>query len=160
MQRAAPLSASWPVRPRQQGLSLSGQRRPCEHARGSCVTPTGREGAISLVDVQTAASRVAAEPAPGTLRGARRTMATNMARAWREVAHATLHDEADIEAWSATEDPTCRLIRALIAGCKNEPALNASFDATSLSLRENPTIDVGLAIDSPEGLFVPVMRPE
>lgn len=85
-------------------------------------------------------------------------MATNMARAWREVAHATLHDEADIEAWAATEDPTCRLIRALIAGCASEPALNASFDAASLSLCENRTIDLGLAIDSSEGLFVPVLR--
>ena len=81
-----------------------------------------------------------------------------MAQAWREVAHATLHDEADIEAWSATEDLTCRLVRALIAGCKSEPALNASFDAAAVSLRENPTIDLGLAIDSRDGLFVPVLR--
>jgi len=81
-----------------------------------------------------------------------------MAKAWREVAHATLLDDADIEAWSATEDLTCRLIRALVTGCRNEPELNASFDAVSLSLRENPTIDLGLAIDSPEGLFVPVLR--
>ena len=122
------------------------------------VTPTGPEGTILLADVQAAASRPSAGPMPAALRGARRTMATNMAQAWREVAHATLHDEADIEAWSAMEDLTCRLVRALIAGCKSEPALNASFDAASLSLRENPTIDVGLAIDSPEGLFVPVLR--
>lgn len=85
-------------------------------------------------------------------------MAANMAKAWREVAHATLHDEADIEAWSAGADLTCRLIRALIAGCKSEPSLNASFDAPSLLLRENSTIDIGLAVDSPEGLFVPVLR--
>jgi 2-oxoisovalerate dehydrogenase E2 component (dihydrolipoyl transacylase) len=122
------------------------------------VVPTGPEGTISLADVQAAASRAVAGLTLETLRGARRTMAANMAKAWREVAHATLHDEADIEAWSTTEDPTCRLIRALIAGCKNEPELNASFDAVSLSLRENPTIDLGLAIDSPEGLFVPVLR--
>jgi len=122
------------------------------------VAPTGPEGTISLADVQAAAARSVATPIPGALRGARRTMATNMAQAWREVALATLHDEADIEAWSTAEDLTCRLIRALIAGCKSEPALNASFDASSLSLRENPTIDIGLAIDSPDGLFVPVLR--
>ena len=39
------------------------------------------------------------DPAPETLRGARRTMATNMARAWREVVHATVQDDADIAAW-------------------------------------------------------------
>ena len=81
-----------------------------------------------------------------------------MARAWREVAHATVHDEADIEAWSATEDLTCRLVRAVIAGCNtSRHSMPASMRRRS-SLRDNPTIDVGLAIDSPEGLFVPVLR--
>ncbi len=122
------------------------------------VTPTGPEGAIVLADVEAAAVHTGAGPHPQVLRGARRTMAVNMAQAWREVAHATIHDEADIEAWPPDEDLTCRLVRAVIAGCSAEPALNASFDAAALSLRKNATIDVGLAIDSPEGLFVPVLR--
>jgi len=146
--RPVPTRAAPAVRARARELGVDLSR----------VTPTGPEGTILLADVQAAASRPGAGPMPGALRGARRMMATNMARAWREVAHATVHDEADIEAWSASEDLTCRLVRALIAGCKNEPALNASFDAGSLSLRENPTIDVGLAIDSSDGLFVPVLR--
>jgi 2-oxoisovalerate dehydrogenase E2 component (dihydrolipoyl transacylase) len=124
----------------------------------SRVAPSGPENTITLADVQAAAVQAGAAPASKTLRGARRTMAANMARAWREVVHATVQDEADIEAWSPDEDVTGRLVRALIAGCKAEPALNASFDAGSLSLRENPTIDLGLAIDSPDGLFVPVLR--
>ncbi len=122
----------------------------------SNVLPTGPEGTILLADVQSAVSRPIEDT--GTLRGPRRTMATNMAQAWREVAHATLHDEADIEAWPAGEDVTCRLVRALIAGCNTEPTLNASFDALSFSLRNNLSIDIGLAIDSAEGLFVPVLR--
>jgi pyruvate dehydrogenase E2 component (dihydrolipoamide acetyltransferase) len=122
------------------------------------VTPSGPAGTATLADVEAAASAAEATPASATLRGARRTMAANMARAWREVAHATVQDEADIEAWPPAEDLTCRLIRAIIAGCKSEPALNASYDAESFSLRENPTIDLGLAIDSPDGLFVPVLR--
>lgn len=146
--RPVPTRAAPAVRARARELGVDLSR----------VTPTGPEGTIVLADVQAAASRPSAGPMPGALRGARRTMATNMARAWREVAHATVHDEADIETWSAMEDVTCRLVRALIAGCKSEPALNASFDAASLSLRENPTIDVGLAIDSPDGLFAPVLR--
>ncbi len=146
--RPVPIRATPAVRARARELGIDLAR----------VAPTGPEGTISLADIQAAAARAGAALTPQTLRGARRTMAANMAKAWREVAHATLHDEADIEAWSATEDPTCRLIRALIAGCRKEPALNASFDAASLSLRENRTIDLGLAIDSPEGLFVPVLR--
>ncbi len=120
------------------------------------ITPTGPGGTISLADLQATASRAAAGAT--ALRGARRTMAVNMARAWREVAHATLHDEADIEAWASSEDLTCRLIRAVVAGCESEPSLNASFDAGSLSLRNNSTVDLGIAVDSPEGLFVPVLR--
>ncbi len=145
---SVPVRATPAVRARARELGVDLSR----------VTPTGREGTILLADLQAASSRAVAGPLPGTLRGARRTMATNMALAWREVVHATLHDEADIEAWSTTEDLTCRLVRALIAGCKNEPALNGSFDAASLSLRANPGIDLGLAIDSPDGLFVPVLR--
>jgi 2-oxoisovalerate dehydrogenase E2 component (dihydrolipoyl transacylase) len=122
------------------------------------VMPTGPERTVLLADLQAVTSRPIIGATPRTLRGARYTMATNMALAWREVAHATLHDEANIETWPAEEDVTCRLVRAVIAGCKSEPALNCSFDAASLLLRENPTIDVGLAIDSPEGLFVPVLR--
>jgi 2-oxoisovalerate dehydrogenase E2 component (dihydrolipoyl transacylase) len=122
----------------------------------AAVTPTGPDGAILLADVQAAASR--AGTSTTALRGPRRTMAANMAQAWREVAHAAIHDEANIEAWSAAEDITCRLVRAIIAGCGEEPALNASYDATAFSLRNNPPIDLGLAIDSSEGLFVPVLR--
>ncbi len=74
-----------------------------------------------------------------------------MARAWREVAHATIHDEADVEGWAVLEDVTARLIRALIAGCAAVPALNASFDAAATRLHNNIDIDLGIAIDSPTG---------
>jgi pyruvate dehydrogenase E2 component (dihydrolipoamide acetyltransferase) len=124
----------------------------------SAVAPSGPGGTITLADVQAAASASGPMPGAEILRGARRTMAVNMARAWREVAHATLQDDADIEAWLATEDMTSRLVGAVIAGCKAEPALNASFDAATWSLRENATINLGIAIDGPEGLFVPVLR--
>jgi 2-oxoisovalerate dehydrogenase E2 component (dihydrolipoyl transacylase) len=120
------------------------------------IVPSGPGGAITMADVMSAAA--AAPRASTTLRGARRTMALNMARAWREVVHATLHDEADIEPWSKDEDVTIRLIRAIVAGCKTEPKLNASFNADTLSLDPNECIDLGLAIDSPDGLFVPVLR--
>jgi pyruvate dehydrogenase E2 component (dihydrolipoamide acetyltransferase) len=116
------------------------------------VRASGPEGTVTREDVEAAAAR--SEP----LRGARRTMTLNMARAWREVPHATLHDEADIAGWAVLEDVTARLIRALIAGCAAEPALNASFDAAATRLHDNVDIDLGLAIDSPDGLFVPVLR--
>jgi pyruvate dehydrogenase E2 component (dihydrolipoamide acetyltransferase) len=140
---SAAVRASPAVRARARELSVA-----LSGIRGS-----GPDGTVTLADVEAAAG-------PGvkgdTLRGARRTMALNMARAWREVAHATVQDYADVEAWAETGDATSRLIRALIAGCAAEPLLNASFDGTSL--RPNPAIDVAIAIDGPDGLFVPVLR--
>lgn len=123
----------------------------------SAILPTGPDHTITLADVQAAAPGSSTKQG-ATFRGVRRVMATNMQRAWREVVHATLQDEADIEGWSPSEDLTSRLVRALVVGCRAEPTLNASFDAATLSLRENETIDLGIAIDSPEGLFVPVLR--
>ncbi len=117
---------------------------------------SGPDGAISRADVEASATTSA--PPAGALRGARKTMAMNMARAWREVVHATLHDQADIDGWTPHEDVTVRLIRAIVAGCTVEPSLNANFNGASLSLRQNAQIDLGLAIDSPDGLFVPVLR--
>ena len=81
-----------------------------------------------------------------------------MARAGRQVVPATLQDDADIERWKRDEDVTTRLIRAMIAACAAEPALNSRFDSESLSLCNQKCVDLGLAIDSPDGLFVPVLR--
>jgi pyruvate dehydrogenase E2 component (dihydrolipoamide acetyltransferase) len=120
------------------------------------VQPSGPDGAVTLADIEAAAKPAAEAGAP--LRGARRTMAANMARAWREVAHATLHDDVDIDGWDRQADVTVRVIRAIVAGCKAEPALNAHFDAANSALKLNERIDLGLAIDSPDGLFVPVLR--
>jgi 2-oxoisovalerate dehydrogenase E2 component (dihydrolipoyl transacylase) len=124
----------------------------------STVRPSGPDGTFTRADVEASAASPPSSASGKELRGARRTMADNMARAWREVAHATIHDEADIALWSPTEDVTCRLMRAIIAACKAEPALNASFSAASHTLTENISIAVGLAIDSPDGLFVPVLH--
>jgi 2-oxoisovalerate dehydrogenase E2 component (dihydrolipoyl transacylase) len=117
---------------------------------------SGPHGAITRADVEAAAQPTTGRPQ--RLRGARRTMATNLARAWQQVVHATLHDRADVESWAPREDVTVRLIRAIVAGCGAVPALNASFDAATLTPSQNSQIDLGLAIDSPDGLFVPVLH--
>lgn len=121
----------------------------------AAITPTGPDRTITMTDVLAAAAQL---PDDTVLRGARRTMAVNMAKAWREVVHATVQDEVDIGAWRAPDDVTVRMIRAVIAACRAEPSLNASFDSAAFALRRNETIDVGIATDRPEGLFVPVLR--
>jgi len=122
------------------------------------VTPSGRDGTILASDVERAA-RILAEVGPlQPLRGVRRAMALNMARAHAEVAAVTVVDDADISAWSEDEEPTLRLIRAIVSACRVEPALNAWYDAHAVGRRLIDKIDLGLAVDTPDGLFVPVLR--
>ncbi|HXH03920.1 MAG TPA: dihydrolipoamide acetyltransferase family protein [Candidatus Competibacteraceae bacterium] len=124
----------------------------------SIVTPSGPDGLILASDVQRVA-RVLAEAGPlEPLRGVRRAMARNMAQAHAEVVPVTLTDEADIQAWPSGSDVTLRLLRALVAGCKAEPALNAWYDSHAIGRRVLKQVHVGIAVDTPDGLFVPVMR--
>jgi len=122
------------------------------------VTPTGPDDVITATDIQRVA-RILSETAPAEpLRGFRRAMAQSMALAQAEVAAATIVDDADIHAWAQGADTTIRLIRALVAGCRAEPGLNAWYESGSLARRVLEKIDLGVAVDLPDGLFVPVLR--
>ncbi|MEX3936556.1 dihydrolipoamide acetyltransferase family protein [Paraburkholderia phymatum] len=124
----------------------------------SMVTPSGPEGIITAADVQRVAKILGELGPPEVLRGVRRAMAHNMARAHSEVAAATVIDDADIHAWPPRTDVTIRLIRALVAGCRAEPGLNAWFDGHTGRRHVLEKIDLGIAVDLPDGLFVPVLR--
>ena len=122
------------------------------------VMPTGPDGIVTSSDVERTAKLLAELGPPEPLRGVRRAMAQNMAQAQSEVAAATVIDDADIDAWEPGADVTMRLIRALVAGCRAQPGLNAWFDGRSARRRVLAKIDVGIAVDLPDGLFVPVLR--
>lgn len=92
------------------------------------------------------------------LRGVRRAMAIAMKKAHQSIVPVTLVDDADIHIWQEKTDITLRLIRAIMAACQREPRLNAWFDETNWALCQRSQIDLGIAIDAPEGLFVPVLR--
>ena len=115
--------------------------------------PSGPDGAITRADVESAVGTPAAEP----LTGPRWAMARNIARAGA-VVPATVVDDADVEDWQSGDIVTVRLIRAVVAGCRAAPALNAWYDAGAMTRRLHPQIDLGLAVDSNDGLFVPVLR--
>ena len=122
------------------------------------VTPTGADGVITANDVQRAA-KVLEEAGPlQPLRGVRRAMAHIMAQAHAEVADVTIVDDADIHAWQPGSDATLRLIRAIVIACKVEPSLNAWYDSKEMGRRLLDHIDIGVAVDTPDGLFVPVLR--
>ncbi len=118
------------------------------------------EKAASGSGSSQAASSSSAQPPAGyeALRGVRRVMAQTMIQSHHEIVPVTLMDDADIHAWAPKTDITWRVIRALVAGCKAEPALNAHFDTKSLSRKLIAEVNIALAMDSAEGLFVPVLK--
>ncbi len=92
------------------------------------------------------------------IRGVRRNMVRSMAAAHAEVVPTTLMDDADLHAWSPGEDITVRLIRSLVVASAAEPAMNAWLNAKEGTLRRHSRVDVGIAIDHADGLFVANLR--
>ncbi|MGH8177623.1 MAG: dihydrolipoamide acetyltransferase family protein [Steroidobacter sp.] len=128
---------------------------------------SGRRGLISVDDVLASANLGGARPrAPGLggltdadrLRGPRKAMSHSMSLSRDEIAMCTIFDDADIERWSERNDITIRLIRAIVAGAKAQPELNALFDPSGPSRKLVEHVDLAIAVDTADGLIVPVIR--
>jgi 2-oxoisovalerate dehydrogenase E2 component (dihydrolipoyl transacylase) len=85
-------------------------------------------------------------------------MARSMTLSHAEVPLSNVCDDADIHAWRARGDYMLRLMRALISAWRAEPALNAWYDPASDSRILLGHIDLAIAVDTPQGLLVPVVR--
>jgi 2-oxoisovalerate dehydrogenase E2 component (dihydrolipoyl transacylase) len=128
---------------------------------------TGRGGVIIVDDVlahsnigpsSTTPTPTAAFPGGEKLRGLRRAMSQSMSLARDNVTNCTLFDDADLHHWREGQDFTTRLLRAIAAGCQAEPALNAWYDGGTQTRRLMTRADVGMAVDTGDGLIVPVIR--
>jgi 2-oxoisovalerate dehydrogenase E2 component (dihydrolipoyl transacylase) len=140
-----------------RGLSPSGAVAP--------TPPAGGSGAPVRSTVSQAGKPMRTQPPgvqvtgqPEQLKGVRRNMARVMADAHSKVVPTTLSDDADIHAWVPGNDITGRLVRAIVAGAKAVPALNAWFDGDNLTRTLHPHVDIGIAVDTDDGLFVPALR--
>jgi pyruvate dehydrogenase E2 component (dihydrolipoamide acetyltransferase) len=116
------------------------------------ITPNGPNGTITAQDVNAAASGHPFEP----LKGVRRAMAKHMSLSHAAVVPVTLMNDADIERWYQQDDITIRLISAIIVACEAVPELNAWYENEQRCLHKN--INLGIAMDTEEGLFVPVLN--
>jgi pyruvate dehydrogenase E2 component (dihydrolipoamide acetyltransferase) len=67
-------------------------------------------------------------------------------------------DDADVEHWPSGTSALGRLALAIIAACKAEPGLNAWYDARADARTLREEVDLGVAVDLPDGLLVPVLR--
>lgn len=108
--------------------------------------------------MRTLPPSVRASGQPEPVAGVRRNMARAMADAHAKVVPTTLCDDADLHAWVGKQDITARLVRAIVAACRSEPALNAWFDGDKLVRTVHPHVDIGIAVDTADGLFVPALR--
>ncbi|WP_129775704.1 dihydrolipoamide acetyltransferase family protein [Peristeroidobacter soli] len=133
----------------------------------SACQATGRHGLVSVDDVLARAtlskSSQRAPAVPGLtdadkLRGPRKAMAQSMALSRDEIAMCTIFDDADIDVWKDRGDISIRLVRAIVAGVKAEPALNALFDPAGPSRKLMEQVHLAIAVDTSEGLIVPVLR--
>lgn len=87
-----------------------------------------------------------------------RAMAMSMTQSQQHVVPITITDDANITSWFKQQDLTLRVIQALIAGCQAEPIINSHFDSASNSMNTFADINLGLAVDTEHGLYVPVIH--
>ena len=81
-----------------------------------------------------------------------------MTRAHAEVVPATVTDEADIADWPPGTDPTIRLLRAMAVCERQRTGVQRRVLGRDRGRRISSTVDIGIAIDTEDGLFVPVLR--
>ncbi|MEZ5910332.1 MAG: dihydrolipoamide acetyltransferase family protein [Hyphomicrobiaceae bacterium] len=143
-----PVKASPAVRRRAQELAVA----------LDTLVGSGPAGAIMMADVEAAARATAVADGFQPLAGVRRAMAEAMTAAGGEIVPASVSEVAVVEHWPAGTDPTVRLIRAVIAGCRAAPELNAWYDASRKARSLRGPIDLGIAMETADGLFVPTLR--
>jgi len=94
----------------------------------------------------------------------------NLARNWAMIPHVTQNDDADITELEAFRKklgeenkdlkvtPLVFQIKAVVAALKAFPQFNASLDESGEKLILKKYFHIGIAVDTPDGLVVPVLR--
>ncbi|MBT3228476.1 MAG: branched-chain alpha-keto acid dehydrogenase subunit E2 [Candidatus Marinimicrobia bacterium] len=102
----------------------------------------------------------------------RRATAVNLQRAWQTIPHVTQYDETDItdlEAYRQIHKHAVAkdggklsilpfIMKAVANALKEFPDFNSSLDASGENLIHKKYIHLGIAVDTPAGLMVPVIR--
>ena len=117
---------------------------------------SGPNGSILAADLEAAAHPLQEGFIP--LKGVRRHMVQTMSQSHAEVVPVAIFDDANIGAWDANQDITVRLIQAISKAAKEEPALNAWYDGHNSAVKHFDKVQLGMATDTPDGLFVPVIK--
>jgi pyruvate dehydrogenase E2 component (dihydrolipoamide acetyltransferase) len=139
---------------------------------------SGPAGSVTMEDVKAAAGKgkkvedIFGPVERRPLKGLRRTIAKNLSVAQRTTAFVTGMDEADItELWELREREKKALLdkgvhltflpffmKAVIHALPEHPMLNASLDDEREEVIIRKYFNLGVAVDTPDGLMVPVIR--
>ena len=106
------------------------------------------------------------------LRSVRKATARQTALAWSQIPHVANQGEADVTALEALRKrhaakvaqaggrltPTVLAAKAVVAALKRFPRFNASLDMAHEQIVYKNYYHVGIAVDAPRGLIVPVLR--
>ena len=98
-----------------------------------------------------------------------KTAAKNLHTSWINIPHVTQHDDADITnllllrkdlnlAHKVKVSPLAFIIKATIETLKLFPTMNTSLTASMDSIVQKEYFNIGIAIDTPEGLIVPNIK--
>jgi pyruvate dehydrogenase E2 component (dihydrolipoamide acetyltransferase) len=156
---SVPVQKPAPPPPRQEKVRATPLVRRLAQELGvdlESLSGTGPQGRITEDDVRGAAGD--AEPEEGRrepLRGVRRLIAEHMARAHREVPPVTWVEEADFSGIDLKLlVPT--VLKACAEALNEFPELNARLDGDGIVYLDR--YDLGLAVQTDDGLVVPVVR--
>lgn len=149
-------------------ISKQDVKRHVRQYRAADTSDTGAPppGTAEALPDLSAFGPVAVQP----LDGIGRAVAGNMQRAWREVPHAWVTREVVIDALAEARarlrarhpdlplTMTALLAAALARALREFPRINVAYDSQAQArvLREN--VHLGVAVDTPRGLVVPVLR--
>jgi pyruvate dehydrogenase E2 component (dihydrolipoamide acetyltransferase) len=128
------------------------------------VQGSGAAGRITEEDVRQAAVSGGQTPGRGPerrvpLRGVRRAIAQHLTTSHREVPAVTVVEECDFTDLGRTRGERSYLpyvLQAVVAGLREFPELNATLDGDEIVFWER--YDLGVAVQTDEGLVVPVLR--
>ncbi|BCR06073.1 dihydrolipoamide acetyltransferase component of pyruvate dehydrogenase complex [Desulfuromonas versatilis] len=142
------------------------------------VKPSGPRGRITAEDIRAAAGAGEArteaprEPERIPLKGVRKVMARSMVASHSSAVHVTIMERADALALRELRQRERKLVesrglkltylplvvKALTLVLERYPLLNSSLDEQAGQVVLHREINIGFAVDTPDGLLVPVVR--
>jgi pyruvate dehydrogenase E2 component (dihydrolipoamide acetyltransferase) len=152
----------------------------------SSVTGSGKDGLIVVADVAGGSQIVSDHKKPESsigfdkygrlmhmpLTGMRKAIAANMVKSVSTIPHVTHIDEADVTALNMLRKKKKEyadnkgvhltllpfIIKATLSALKKFPYLNASFDEEKQQIVVKEYYNIGIAVDTSRGLYVPVLH--